>query len=524
MNELAHEKTGLLDEDHFSESLAAIGPDDSSIAGSRGAVCEEDDGSEEVALEPATPSDVAQARTHAWEGKRLGHFRLLRLLGKGGMGMVVQAMDINLERIVALKILRKRIPGMDQKQGVKQFLREARAAAKIDHPNVAHIYEINEHDGWWYIASEMIEGGTLSQVVKAAGKLPPAAACPLIADAAEALRVAHQLGLVHRDVKPHNLMLTRDGRCKLVDFGLVRLEDPNDPFDFTTQAVGTPHYLPPEAASHQRPSPKFDIYSLGATLYYALAGQPPFHTPALDDLVKMHRTAPRPDVREHNTECSEHLAGLIQRAMAIDPSQRPDAAQFAAELRVENIGTQVDIMSLVADPSALLNTSPHDSSAGLPGFSGALSASRTMHDSGAHSDIPSAATPFWVWVGRISAVAVIACVLLVGGTWLVQRMVTALSSNQAADAEAFAERFPDAPESYGMMQPGQTPAPQPIEPPAFSWRSLSVDPGGAAYAAHKNGRHAYPIDSPNASLIAAAEVVFYDDVQAIRDAGKSLAD
>ena len=240
--------------------------------------------SETVPIEDAEHPDHVQDITPPkkdmqrpdWVGKRLAHFRLLRPLGHGGMGMVIQAQDINLGRIVALKVLRKQIKGMDDYQRVDQFLREARAAAQLEHPNAAHIYEINQCNGWWYIATEMIEGGTLWQIVQAAGHLAPEQACPLIADAASVLAAAHQLGIIHRDIKPQNLMLTRKGRCKVVDFGLVRVNDPNDPFDFAKRAVGTPDYMPPEATKQAEATPAYDVYSLGASLYYTLAGKPPF--------------------------------------------------------------------------------------------------------------------------------------------------------------------------------------------------------------------------------------------------------
>ncbi|MHC4751277.1 MAG: serine/threonine-protein kinase, partial [Planctomycetota bacterium] len=213
---------------------------------------------------PRPPAQVA--KQPPWVGKVLGHFKLLRLIGEGKMGRVIQAQDVNLQRIVALKVLCKRLAGTDVQGYVNQFLREARAAAQIEHPNVVRVYEINQHDGWWYIAMEMLDAGNLRQVVKAAGPLSVPRACALIADAATGLAAAHQLGIIHRDIKPANLMLTRHGRCKLTDFGLVRLDDPNDPFDFTRRTVGSPAFMAPEIILRREQTPAIDIYSLGATL------------------------------------------------------------------------------------------------------------------------------------------------------------------------------------------------------------------------------------------------------------------
>jgi serine/threonine protein kinase len=215
--EYKEEQKGLIDEAEFEASL--IADIDSEMVSAETEIMD----TSKIQIEKTNlPAEKIQP---AWVGKRLGNFKLLRLIGEGKMGRVIQAQDINLQRIVALKILNKRIPGVDDQQRVLQFLREARAAARLEHPNVVRIYEINQHDGWWYIAMEMLEGKNLRTIVKAAGPLTQPRACTLIADASNALAAAHELGIIHRDIKPTNLMLTRSGRCKLTDFGLVRLDD-----------------------------------------------------------------------------------------------------------------------------------------------------------------------------------------------------------------------------------------------------------------------------------------------------------
>jgi len=283
-----------------------------------------------------------------WAGKTLGHFKLLRLIAEGSMGIVIQAMDVNLDRIVALKVLRKRIVGFDDRQRVEQFLREARAAARLDHPNVVRIYEINEHGGWWYIAMEMVEGGSVKQIIKAAGPMAPGRACKVIADAAVALEAAHSLGIIHRDVKPGNLMVTRGGHCKLTDFGLVRLYDPNDPFDFTTRAVGTPQFVAPEVIRDHRSTSASDVYSLGGTLYYALTGHPPYVAAKVAEILHQHLEGPLPELSKYIPDCSESLNKLVQWAMAKDPAQRPTAADFATALRSEAIDWRGDDSGTVA--------------------------------------------------------------------------------------------------------------------------------------------------------------------------------
>ncbi|TFG46087.1 MAG: serine/threonine protein kinase, partial [Candidatus Brocadiia bacterium] len=261
------EQGNFMNQSEFEASLAE--GIDAELSEAETAVVEPvqaDDKKSEAAQSPSSAIEPLKGRP-SWSGKILGHFKLLRLIGEGKMGRVIQAEDINLKRIVALKILNKRIPGIDDHESINQFLREARAASQIEHPNVVRIFEINNHQGWWYIAMELLEEN-LRRIIDAAGPLSPIRASAFIADAATGLAVAHELGIIHRDIKPTNLMLNRHGRCKLTDFGLVRLDDPNDPFDFTDKAVGSPHFIAPEMIERRHQSPAIDIYSLGATMYY----------------------------------------------------------------------------------------------------------------------------------------------------------------------------------------------------------------------------------------------------------------
>lgn len=498
--------SGLLNEDAFTETVVINNDSD----------LEEP---KQPELDPTTPPSTGPR----WAGKRLGRFKLLRLLGEGGMGVVIQAQDIHLGRIVALKVLRKQIKGVDDHQRVSQFLREAKSAAQIQHPNAAQVYEINEHKGWWYIASEMIEGGTLTQIVKAAGKLTPVQACPLIADAASVLAAAHQAGIIHRDIKPHNLMLTRMGRCKVVDFGLVRVEDPNDPFDFTKQAVGTPQYLPPEAAKRGRPTPAYDVYALAATLYYALTGQLPFQAKSISKMAALHAQAPRPDARDHNPECSERLAELIKLGMAIDPAQRPTVADFATALRVESIGSDYDPATLVQAAKAAHPGDAHASASGISALplsgtpsqgTGALGMSR----SGSQTVDPRPHVR-WSWRTRIIAATVAIGVVILAGLSIYQWID---SPPTASDRAAFEDRFPNAPTGYGTRAPGTAPpAATPIDPPAFSWAG-QLDPGHNQYVASIDGNRAYPIDHPAALFIRADLATFFATQKDAERSGKTV--
>ncbi len=501
-------KTGLDNEAAFNESLEDL--HDADAAGVAGAG-------------PSAEADRAGGQP-AWVGRKLGHFKLLGSLGAGAMGLVIRAQDVNLGRIVALKVLRKRVDKSDDRKRVSQFLREARAAARIEHPSVAHIYEINEHGGWWYIATELIEGGTLQQIVDAAGGLSPAHACPLIADAASALAVAHKLGIIHRDIKPQNLMVTRAGRCKVVDFGLVRVEDPTDPFDFTDQAVGTPMYVAPEVARRKPGTSAIDIYGLGATLYFAVTGSPPFTGRTVKDLIRQHSDAPRPNACELNPDCTVSLAELIQRAMAVNPDERPTAVEFASILRVENIGEPIDPSSLVIDPSGSTNLS------GMPGSSSGqiLSSrhdSRVLGSSSGTAALDGASKPAWMWITRIAAILVVVGVIVAGGRWI-GSWVSSIGSNRSVESAAsFAARFPDAPGSYGWRpaDTGPPPANRLADPPPFSWVGR-VQLQANRYVANRRGRQCYPVDHPDAVLIPVDLAVFYGTAQEAAADGKSLID
>jgi len=271
-----------------------------------------------------------------WMGKQLSHFRLLRLLGAGGMGSVFQAEDIHLRRMVALKVLRRRIQGMSETEAVEGFFREARAAANIDHPNIAQVFEINQHQGWWFIAMEFLEGGSLAQMLKANGPLPIATACLAAAEAARGLSEAHAMGIVHRDVKPANLMLNRLGRCKLADFGLVKIDDANDPFHFfKNRIVGSPYFVAPEVVKRQAATGASDIYSLAATLHMLLTGRPVFVADTVEKVTRLHVEAPPPDIRKAMPNCPQEVADLLVRALDKDPLARPSASAFAAALQAQ---------------------------------------------------------------------------------------------------------------------------------------------------------------------------------------------
>ncbi len=284
------------------------------------------------ALNDTSSIDVEQY----WLGKKLGRFEVVDVLGKGAMGVVFRAHDPALKRDVALKILEKQfIKSQKRTYRLEQFIREARSAARLSHPNSVTVFEIGQDKGWYFIAMEIVPGGTLLDLVrKKKKKVPIDVVCELIAQAADALSAAHRLGIVHRDIKPSNLMLTSDGRIKVADFGLAQLQDTSDDFELPTKAVGTPYWMSPEQCKGQTAIPQSDIYSLGAVLYFALTGEVPFKGRTKREILTQHINAPVPDPRKTRKDVSETLYNIIKRAMAKNPAERfRDAAEMAIALR-----------------------------------------------------------------------------------------------------------------------------------------------------------------------------------------------
>lgn len=315
------------------------------------------------ALSPSDPGiddSFTRLRPPKWFGKRVGRFKLINLLGKGAFGRVFLAEDVDLQRQVALKVLTPdagarsareeavaagesvETTGLDaaMHQTVERMIYEARAAAKLDHPNIVQILEVGRLEGTGlcgYIAMELLEGGTLQELVRAAGPMDVPRACTVIAEAAEALAYAHEMGVIHRDIKPANLMLGRGGRCKVVDFGLACVEESarqKRPFP----VGGTASYLAPELIRGGPPDPKTDQYALAATLYALLVGHGPFKRETKRQILEAHLRSPVPDIRKLRPDIEEGLWNIIRRGMSKDPAQRfANARQLGHALRVYTI-------------------------------------------------------------------------------------------------------------------------------------------------------------------------------------------
>jgi len=261
-----------------------------------------------------------------------GRYRLERPLGHGGMASVHLARDTELDRPVALKLLAENLGGDENLR--KRFVREARLAARLSHPNVVSVFDAGEDDGRPYIVMEYVDGENLAELLARRGRLRPDEARRLALQAAQGLAHAHAAGLVHRDIKPQNLILRSDGTLKIADFGIARAAETTA----LTQAgtvLGTAAYLSPEQALGEESTPATDVYSLGAVLYELLTGRPPFEVETLDDL------AQRPDmelepVGELAAEVPRDLEDVVMRCLARNPAYRPrDGSALAAELAAD---------------------------------------------------------------------------------------------------------------------------------------------------------------------------------------------
>ena len=259
-----------------------------------------------------------------------GRYRLVRRIATGGMGEVWQADDTVLGRRVALKMLVEELAADDR--ATRRFVREARATARLAHPNVARVYDFGRGGGPPFLVMELLEGETLAARL-ASGPLPPAEAARVAAAVADALEAAHERGIVHRDVKPSNVMLTPGGEVKVLDFGIAAAADETH----STTGSGlyaTVAYVSPERVAGEPATPASDVYSLGAVLYELLCGRPPFpgSSPALVARAHLH-DQPVP-VRQLAPWVPARLAEACEAAMAKDPARRPSsAASLAIRLR-----------------------------------------------------------------------------------------------------------------------------------------------------------------------------------------------
>lgn len=280
--------------------------------------------------DPAAPA--APARKDPYEGRSFGEYRLLRRLGKGGMGLVYLGERVSDGLKVAVKILNEEISRMPGIQ--KRFEREGTAAARLEHPNIAATLHMGQEGASAYIVNEYVDGGSLEDLLLREKRLPPERMAAVIGDVLLGLHHAHERGITHRDIKPGNILMTSDGRPKLIDFGLAMDAEAQSIITVTGTVMGTPSFMSPEQAKGERGGPLSDQYSCGILAWTLVTGRKPFEGKGIMDVLMKQVNEPLPPARAVNPAVPAEMDKVLSRMTEKDPSRRyPSAAAASAALR-----------------------------------------------------------------------------------------------------------------------------------------------------------------------------------------------
>jgi eukaryotic-like serine/threonine-protein kinase len=383
------------------------------------------------------------------QGTILGAYQVEGTIGAGSMGEVFSGIDTGLNRRVAIKILSEK--HRDSPELRARFVREGRAVAAISHPNVVQVFATGSFDERPYIAMELLDGTDLGSAVEKTGPLDSLGAAHVILDAAQGLAAAARAGLIHRDVKPSNLVRISDGRVKVTDFGLAKPVDPGSEPALTAMGVvvGTPDYIAPEQARGEAIDERVDIYALGGTLYFLLTGMPPFRTgrPAEDKYLKVvarHLRNPPPDATTARPGVDADLAELARAMMAKKPGDRPAYDELIARLtqivaRVDPNAVPVLMASASRDRSRPMS---------VPGASGGRLDDQLTFSDGDLDRLPPRAFPGW-----LVALTFVCIALFVAG------LVVYLRRPEPADAAPVAPNVTAPPDAAIVVTPIPSPPP-----------------------------------------------------------------
>jgi WD40 repeat protein len=280
--------------------------------------------------QPAAGQDGGATTAPLGTVRYFGDYELVAEVARGGMGVVYRARQVSLNRVVALKMI---LAGqLASEQDVRRFRAEAEAAAQLDHPGIVPIHEIGEHDGQHYFSMGFVEGTSLAERL-AAGPIEPRAAAELVRQVAESVQFAHEHGVIHRDLKPGNILLDETGWPRVTDFGLAKRIEGDSGLTATGQVMGTPSYMPPEQAGGRTRAvgPAADVYAMGAVLYSLVTGRPPFQAAsAIDTLLQVMEQEPVP-VRQLNAAVPKDLETICLKCLEKEPKRRYGSAQELAE-------------------------------------------------------------------------------------------------------------------------------------------------------------------------------------------------
>jgi formylglycine-generating enzyme required for sulfatase activity/tRNA A-37 threonylcarbamoyl transferase component Bud32 len=334
-------------------------------------------------------------------GSMLGKYKIAAVLGHGGMGNVYAAEDPLIKRRVAIKVLP---PELARDQAlVERLLSEARAAAKLNHPHVVTVYDVDQSEGMYYIVMELVSAGSVQDYLAQKGSPGWRAATRIVGEACKALVAAHEAGLIHRDIKPSNLMLTPDGRVKVADFGLAKLEA-SDATMHTQPGVilGTPAFMSPEQCRGDKVDHRTDIYSLGCTYYALLTGKPPFEAASSIQMMFAHCSAPIPDPRALKNDVPDSCMEILRKSLAKDANDRyPSARAMFNDIRAVLGGATITSGGSVSAIAALVDDAAQAAPVAQPK--------------------PAPAKPVWQRPLALAGAAAIIMLLLIAGIVLATR-------------------------------------------------------------------------------------------------------
>lgn len=284
-------------------------------------------------------------------GQQFGPYKITEKLGEGGMAVVYKGYQQSLNRYVAIKVLRQELA--QDEEFVARFRREALAVADLDHPNILHVYDAGFVQGMYYIVMAYVDGGSLRDLVSQ-GPLEPEYALSIASQVADALHHAHQRGIVHRDVKPNNILLSRDGRPLLSDFGIAKALHESTGLTRTGMSIGTPEYMAPEQIQGQKVDARTDIYALGIVLYEMLAGWAPFSSTTPVAALYKQVNEPPPPLRQANISIPAWMEAVVAKALAKSPLDRyQQASEFAEALRQRQAPARTPAPTRIATPAKM---------------------------------------------------------------------------------------------------------------------------------------------------------------------------
>lgn len=344
--------------------------------------------------------------------KQLGIYTLSRLLGRGGMGEVWLGFDTKLERNVAVKLMRREL--LTNEEAVKRFYREARAVARLNHPNIVQAYSIGEEQSLIYYVMEMVEGETVTERLKRLGPLPLDDAMNIMLQTINGLDFAHVCGVVHRDIKPSNIMLTNEFRVKIADFGLAKLLEGDTQMTASGVAMGSPNYMSPEQARGEEADHRSDIYALGITLYQMLTGELPFTAPTPITVLLRQIQDQLPEPEQLRGLAEGRLLEAIKKMTAKSPEDRFQTyGGLAAALSA--IAPNVHVAHSGHSPTATMPASTGEPAqdthaAGTSPAAGDTVRAAMPHQATASPD-SAAARPAWVVPAAVAGAVVLLGVL-----------------------------------------------------------------------------------------------------------------